>query len=114
MRTLTERRIAEFVQQAQFSLYVHERDTVYPEILELVDEMVDLLVEVRRDRAALEAIAARREEALVAARSGTPGADLALRMCGTARVALGLGEPTLAPTSSPAREPPGEVLPMVH
>jgi hypothetical protein len=100
MKILSESRIQQVVQQAQLSLYVHERNGSYPEILELVDEMVDLLVEVRRDRAALAEIAARLPEVRAAVLRREPGAELALRMCATARHALGLR--TEAAEASPA------------
>lgn len=104
MNNLTERRIEQVIHQAQLSLHVHERDQVYPEILELVDEMVDLLMEVRRDRAALAEIASRWDEAAACSRRGGPGADLALRMCGTARATLGLPIPLERP-AQPAAPP---------
>jgi hypothetical protein len=90
MIILTETRIEQVVQQAQLSLYVHERDGSYPEILELVDEMVDLLMEVRRDHTALQEIAALWPEARAAALRHEAGAQLALRMCVSARNALGM------------------------
>jgi hypothetical protein len=104
MIILSESRIQQVVQQAQLSLYVHERDGSYPEILELVDEMVDLLMEVRRDRAALQEIAAQWPEARGAALREEPGAELALRMCATALTALGLQAERLTPRR--AQEPP--------
>ncbi len=107
MKMLSESRIQQVVQQAQLSLYVHERDGSYPEILELVDEMVDLLMEVRRDRAALGEIAARFPEVRASMLRKEPGAELALRMCATARHALGLrADSADAPQQAlPAPEP---------
>jgi hypothetical protein len=113
MIILSESRIQQVVHQAQLSLYVHERDGSYAEILELVDEMVDLLMEVRRDRAALEEIAARLPEARLAAGRGEQGGALALRMCAAARAALGLrGEPADPPPAPPSVRQAEEALPL--
>jgi hypothetical protein len=90
MRSLSESRIQQVIEQVQLSLLLHERDISYPEILELADEMADLLVEIRRDRAALREIASAWDEVLTAAHRREPAADLAVRMCGTARAVLGL------------------------
>jgi hypothetical protein len=90
MATLSERRIQQVFQQAQLSLYVHERDSSYGEILELVDEMVDLLIEVRRERAALQEIASRWKEA-AATPAGEGSRLLALSLCARARQALDAG-----------------------
>jgi hypothetical protein len=90
MATLSERRIEQVFQHAQLSLYVHERDSSYGEILELVDEMVDLLIEVRRERAALQEIASKWGEA-TAMPAGDRSRMLALSLCATARAALDSG-----------------------
>ncbi len=90
MRSLTEERIQHFIDHAQLSLYTHERDTSYAEILEFVDELIDLLLEVRRERAALEEIAEMWAECCAAARQGHADPVLALRMCAAARRVLGL------------------------
>lgn len=108
MTSLTEARIQRFLEHAQMSLFVHEhghqaRDPQYREILEFVDEIVDLLSEVRRERAALERIAGR-WEACVASDPGTRQ-RMALEMCAVARQALAM--PTDLPRV-PAADGPGE------
>jgi hypothetical protein len=101
MATLTDRRIEQVFQQAQLSLYVHERDSSYGEILELVDEMVDLLIEVRRERAALQEIASRWGDA-VSSPAGDGSRLLAISLCATARAALDVGaEQTQLPPTGP-------------
>jgi hypothetical protein len=108
MATLSERRIQQVFQQAQLSLYVHERDSSYGEILEMVDEMVDLLIEVRRERAALQEIASRWKEA-AAMPAGEGSRLLALSLCARAREALDLGGDELALSSLEARGGPVKV-----
>jgi hypothetical protein len=60
MPLVTEAHLQHVVDHAQQSLHSHEgylqRDTAYREILQFVDEMVDLILAVRRERAALEEI----------------------------------------------------------
>jgi hypothetical protein len=95
MPALSEARIQYFIDHAQSTLFLHDhyrpgRDHAYQEALEFVDELVDLLLEIRRERAALERIAAMREECERAARSGRADPGLALRMCDIACDALGL------------------------
>lgn len=107
MASLSERRIEHAIQLAQLSLYVHERDTMYPEILELVDEMMELLGEVRRDRAVLLRIASRWDEVVELSQKGGESALLAMELCNTARAALDLPRQQLpglitTPTPSPA------------
>ncbi len=90
MMPLTEERIQRFLDHAQLSLYTHERDTSYAEILEFVDELIDLLIEVRRERAVLVEIAGLWEQCCAAASDGKADPELALRMCTAARRALAL------------------------
>lgn len=93
MPTLSEDRIQRFLDHAQMSIHFHEhgqqaRDPRYREILEFVDEIVDLLFEVRRERAALERIAAEWESCT----SADPATRerMAIALCTVAREALGL------------------------
>lgn len=91
MSTVNEARIQRFLDHAQQSLLAHEhynqaRDPAYHEVLEFVDEVVDLLMEVRRERAALQQIAGMWDEL----EDTDDSFDPAVRMCGIARRALGV------------------------
>jgi hypothetical protein len=91
---LTESRIRSFIEHAQQRLhlhdqYQHDRDHAYQEALEFVDELIDLMWEVRRERAALEAIAAMWDECTEGLSSEELRSDRAVRMCAIARDALG-------------------------
>lgn len=90
MTTLSERRMQLFVEHAQIALHGHENARTYREVLEWVDEIADLLIEVRRERAALDRIAAMWDECVECARGGRPDPQLAVRMCAIAREVRGL------------------------
>jgi hypothetical protein len=95
MPALTDARLQNFIDHAQLSLHSHElyrksRDPSYQEILSFVEEMVDLLLELRRERAALEEIAHTWGECLERREMGDPSAEMAMHMCMKARLALGM------------------------
>ncbi len=90
MTTLSERRMQLFVEHAQITLHGHENARTYREVLEWVDEIVDLLIEVRRERAALDRIAAMWDDCREGVRTGRVDPQLAVRMCAIAREIRGL------------------------
>jgi hypothetical protein len=95
MASLTESRLQAFLEHAQHSLYQHDvylrtRDPAYREILEFVEELVDVTLELRRERAALSRIAGMCSECERSASDPVACADLARRMCMIARGTLGV------------------------
>lgn len=93
MASLTESRLQTFLEHAQRSLYNHDvymraRDPAYREILEFVEELVDVTLELRRERAALARIAGMWSECERGASDPEACADLARRMCMIARGTL--------------------------
>lgn len=98
MPAFTEARIQRFLDHAQRSLLAHEhydqaRDPAYHEVLEFVDEVVELLMEVRKERAALQQIAGMWDEL----DDTDDPFDPAVRMCGIARRALGIAREPSSP-----------------
>lgn len=99
MPTLTELHFQRLLDHAQQTLLDHEhyyqdRDPHYREVLALVEDLSELLLEVRRDRAALEEIV-RIWGDFEAHTTGGASPDVhahAVRMANAARHALGLPE----------------------
>jgi len=90
MASLTESRLQSFLEHAQKSLYQHDvymrgRDPAYREIMEFVEELVDVTLELRRERAALARIAGMWSECERNASNPEACADLARQMCMIAR-----------------------------